>query len=166
MSGLLIRSFTTWTTAVEPLIRDFCTFWSLRSEVRALSERSFQIGRLTLVSASISQFFGALFPLAKWLSFIAVFSTTAFFEASEPVEGAFSPFFSSFASYVSDFVGSLVPEMGSAFVDSEPPFFSACVWFDPAERSSFQSLKRLRLSQALVNALWQLRLLIAMVRPF
>ena len=38
-------------------------------------------------------------------------------------------------------MGSLVPELGSAFVDSEPPFFSARVWFDPAESSSFQSLK-------------------------
>ena len=85
--------------------------------------------------------FGALFPLAEWLCFIAVFATTAFFEASEPVEGAFSPFFFSFASHVTDFVGSLVPELGSAFFDSEPPFFSARVWFHPAESSSFQSLK-------------------------
>ena len=85
--------------------------------------------------------FGALFPFAEWLSFVAVFATTTFFEASEPAEGAFSLSFFIFASQVSDFVGSLVPEMGCAFVDSEPPFFSARVWFDTAESSSFQSLK-------------------------
>ena len=67
--------------------------------------------------------------------------TTVFFEGSELVEGAFSPFLFNFASHLSDSVGSLVPEMGSAFVDSEPPCFSAHVLFYPAESSSFQSFK-------------------------
>ena len=71
--------------------------------------------------------FGALFPFEEWLGFVTVFVTTAFFEASEPVEGAFSPLFFSFASHLSDFVGSLVPGMGSACVDSEQPCFSARV---------------------------------------
>ena len=90
---------------------------------------------------SLRRSFGALFPFEKWPGFVTVFVTTAFFEASEPVEGAFSPFFCCFASHLSDFVGSLVPGMGSASVDSEPPCFSARVLLDPAESSSFQSFK-------------------------
>ena len=58
ISGVLIRSFTTCTTAVVPFTRDFCNFCSLMSEVRALSERLFQIAKLTLVSARVSQLFG------------------------------------------------------------------------------------------------------------
>ena len=88
----------------------------------------------------VSRSFGALFPFEEWRGFVTV-SVTTIFEGSEPVEGAFSPFFFSFASHLSDFVGSLVPGMGSAFVDSEPPCFSARVLFDPAESSSFQSFK-------------------------
>ena len=57
--------------------------------------------------------FGALLPFEEWLGFVTVFVTIAFFEASEHVEDAFSPFVFSFASHLSDFVGSLVPGMGS-----------------------------------------------------
>ena len=89
----------------------------------------------------VGRSFGALFPLEEWLGFVTVSVTTAFFEASEPIEGAFSPYFFSFASHLSDFVGSLVLGMGSTFVDSEPSCFFARVLFDLAESSSFQSFK-------------------------
>lgn len=72
-----------------------------------------------------------LFPFEEWLGFVPVFMITAFFEVSEPVEGAFLPFLFSFASCLSDCVGSLVPGMG----------FSTHVLFDLAESSWFQSLK-------------------------
>ena len=85
----------------------------------------------------VSRSFGALFPFEEWLGFVTVSVTTVFFEGSEPVEGAFSAFLFNFASHLSDFVGSLVPGMGSVFVDSEPPCFSTRVLFDP----SFQSFK-------------------------
>lgn len=67
--------------------------------------------------------------------------TTAVLEAPEPVEGAFSLFFCNLSSHLSDFVGSLVPEVGSASFDSEPLCFSARVLLDPAENSSSQSFK-------------------------
>lgn len=76
----------------------------------------------------VRRLFGTLFPFEEWLGFVPVFLTTAFFEASEPIEGAYLPLFS-FASSLSDCVGSLVPEMGSAFVDSELPDPAASSWF-------------------------------------
>ena len=41
----------------------------------------------------IGRSFGVLFLFKEWLGFVTVSVTTAFFEASEPVEGAFSPIF-------------------------------------------------------------------------
>ena len=101
---------------------------------------------------------GALFPFEECLGFVTVFVTTTFFEASEPLEGAFSPFFFSFASHLSDFAGSLVPGMGSAFVDSEPQCFSARVLFDHAEISSFRSLK---LASKTESNSWKLSVVVA-----
>ena len=51
----------------------------------------------------VSRSFGALFPFEEWLGFVTVSVTTVFFEGSEPVEGAFSPFLFNFASHLSDF---------------------------------------------------------------
>ena len=39
----------------------------------------------------VRRLFGTLFPFEEWLGFVPVFLTTAFFEASEPIEGAFLP---------------------------------------------------------------------------
>ena len=109
---------------------------------------------------SLCHSFGVLFPFEEWLGFVTVFVTTAFFEASEPVEGTFSLFFCCFASHLGDFVGSLDPVMGSASFHSGPPCFSACVLLDPAESFGEKVLCSSRsnwsptLSRALANSLW------------
>ena len=68
--------------------------------------------------------YGALlarfFSFKERLGFVTVFVTTAVLEAPEPVKGAFSLFFCNLASHLIDFVGSLVPEVGSASFDNEP----------------------------------------------
>lgn len=81
--------------------------------------------------------FGTLFSKPR-LGFVTVFVTAVVFDASEFVEGAFSPFFFGFTSRLCDFVGSLVEEVGSTPVDSAPPFFSALVLLNHAESSLVQ----------------------------
>ena len=95
--------------------------------------------------------FGVLFPFEEWLGFVTVFATTAFFVESQPVEGAFLPFFFSFASHVSDFVEFLVPGDGlrllTASRDAFPHVF--CLILRNVFRSCRSNLC-LRLSRAVV----------------